>query len=149
MKLQNHIALSLPASIAIYAVSRSAPMAVASFLSGVFIDLDHIFDFVREHGFRWDAGFFFYSFSNNLYRKVVVPLHAWELVALLALGAIVLHGNGVVIGILVGFSLHLVADQMTNGIRGGGYFFMYRMAKGFVFSRIFIREGNLADRRRI
>jgi hypothetical protein len=135
------MALSLAASAAVYAVSRSTPMAAAAFLSGVFIDLDHIYDYVREYGMRLDVRFFFHSFSKTLYRKVVVPLHAWEFVALLAVMAIVSHGNSVVVGTLIGAALHLIADQMTNGICASGYFFAYRMANRFATERIFPGKG--------
>jgi hypothetical protein len=31
----------------------------------------------------------------------------------------------------VGFTQHLIFDQMVNPIAAGGYFFFYRMARGF------------------
>ena len=141
MKLQHHIAYSLAVSAAAYAVSRSKTMAAVSFLSGVFIDLDHIPDYVREHGLRCDAHFFFHSFTKTLYRKVVIPLHAWEIVVFLAIGGIVSHGNHAILGMLIGFAFHLAADQITNGVCAGGYFITYRMAKGFVTRRIFPGKG--------
>ena len=141
MKLQYHIALSLPVSAAVYALSHSKAMAAASFLAGVFTDIDHVFDYMREYGLRCNPHAFFRSFSNTLYRKVVLPFHSWEIAVLLAAGAIASHGDGAITGTLIGFAIHLAADQMTNGPRAAGYFFTYRAVNGFVAKRIFPGKG--------
>lgn len=141
MRVHHHIGLSLSVALAVYALYRSAAMAIASFLSGILVDLDHGFDYLREYGFRWDVRFFFDSFHNTLYRKVVLPLHAWEWLALLAVLPALSLGSEVSIGIFIGMGQHLIADQYTNPVCRWGYLFVYRLRCGFVTSKIFPGKG--------
>jgi hypothetical protein len=141
LKVPHHIGLSLSISLGVYTLFHSAAMAIASFFSGILVDLDHIFEYLREYGLRLDARFFFHSFHNTLYRKVVLFLHAWEWLAVLAVCAVLLHGNVFVIGIMIGIAQHLIADQYTNPVSRWGYFFIYRLRCGFVTSRIFPGKG--------
>ncbi len=141
MKLHQHIAVSIPISLATYAASRSLPMAAASFIAGVLLDLDHGFDYLREYGFRPDIPFFFRSFHETLYRRVVIPLHGWEWLPLLGVAAILTHGNTIVIGTVIGMAQHLIFDQCTNDAFPWGYFFTWRAMKKFITRKIFRDKG--------
>ena len=50
---------------------------------GVFIDLDHLFDYVVAFGFHWDIDNFLNGSHFKLNGKVYVPFHAYEYVLLL------------------------------------------------------------------
>jgi hypothetical protein len=141
LKLQQHIAVSIPISMVTYVVSRSIPMAAVSLAAGVLLDLDHGFDYMREYGMRLDPAFFFHSFHNTLYRRVVIPLHGWEWLPLLGLLALRMRGNPFAVGALIGTTQHLLFDQFTNGVAGCGYFFVYRVMKKFVTGDIFPGKG--------
>ena len=137
MKLHHHLAVSIPISCVIFAVSRSVLMTLVSLIAGVLLDIDHGFDYLREYGLRVDLPFFFRSFHDTLYRRVVIPLHAWEWLPPLGGVAILMHGNPLLVGTLIGMTQHLVFDQFTNGACGRGYFFSYRVMKKFVTAEIF------------
>jgi hypothetical protein len=141
VKVQHHVGLSLSVAVAVYAVNRSVAMAAASFVAGVFVDVDHVFDYLREYGLRLDGRFFFRSFHQTLYRHVVLFLHSWEWLILLAAAALWSRGGSVLTGVCIGLGQHLVADQFTNGISRWGYFFFYRIGKKFVTGRIFPGKG--------
>ncbi len=106
-------------------------MAVAAFLAGVLIDLDHFVDYIAEFGIRSDWRNFFSSFYKGQYTRIYVVLHAWEW--LLVLGAVSLlgDGNAWVAGILLGAIQHLVLDQLANGASGMGYSLLWRWSTGF------------------
>ncbi|MCU0609588.1 MAG: hypothetical protein MUF22_07470 [Chitinispirillaceae bacterium] len=141
MKATHHIALSFAASAATYAISRSTTMTAASLLSGVLLDLDHCVDYIREYGIRLDIGHFFHAFNNTLFKKIVLPLHAWELVLLLA-GLVALNPhNAVFTGLLIGTAHHMIADQLHNKSGKWGYFFLYRLKQGFICSKILPGKG--------
>ena len=141
MKLQQHVAVSIPIAFVTYAVSRSIPMAAASLIAGVLLDLDHGFDYLREYGARPDVKLFFHTFHTTRYRRVVLPLHAWEWLPLLGVAAILTHGNPFLIGAIIGMAQHLVFDQFTNGACCRGYFFSFKVMKKFVTAEIFPGKG--------
>jgi len=143
VKIQYHIGLSLSIALALYAVYRSAAMATASFFAGVLLDADHVFEYLREYGFRFDKKFFFNSFHYTLYRKIVLPFHAWEWLVLLAVLPVFSLGSYVSIGIIIGMGQHLIADQFTNSVHRWGYFISYRVWKKFITSKIFPGKGLL------
>jgi membrane-bound metal-dependent hydrolase YbcI (DUF457 family) len=141
VKVQYHVGLSLSVALGVYTLYRSTAMAAASFIAGVFVDVDHVFDYLREYRFRPDLKFFFRSFHETLYRHVVLFLHAWELLLLLAAGAVWSRGNWVVVGVLIGLGQHLIADQFTNPVCRWGYFLSFRVWHKFRTMRIFPGKG--------
>ena len=141
MKMSRHIGLSLAISLLLFALFRSIGMSVAAFISGVFLDIDHVFDYLREYGFRTDVRFFFLSFHKTLYRRVVLFLHAWEWLALLAVSAALVYDNSIVIGICIGIGQHLITDQCTNPVCKWGYSISYRARNGFRTPKIFPGRG--------
>lgn len=141
MIVSRHIGLSLSVALGVYTLSRSASMAAASFIAGVFIDADHAFDYLREYGFRPDRRFFFRSFHQTLYRRIVLFLHAWEWLLLLAAAAVWSRGDSVLVGAIIGLGQHLIADQLTNPVCRWGYFISYRVWKKFITSKIFPGRG--------
>ena len=85
MRTEYHMATSAAISTALYLFFKSWELSVANFLTGVFIDIDHIIDYVAERGRDFDVKDFFKTFNEDLTQKVYVPLHSWELLVLLLL----------------------------------------------------------------
>lgn len=136
MKASRHAALSVPVSAAVFALSRSIPAAIAVMVGGVLIDLDHVFDYVREYGFRIDIAHFFETFYHTRYRRIVLLFHAWELMIALGLIASATGWNPWLWGLTIGASTHLALDQTFNYTRPGSYFLLWRLAKGFQREKI-------------
>jgi hypothetical protein len=141
MTVKNHIALSVVVSSILLLIFRSISMAVAALITGVCIDFDHIFDYLREYGSRFNLPFFFETFEKTLYRRVVLFLHAWEWVVLLFVSAIWIPQKNVILGVAFGALAHLIADQWTNDSSPQGYFFLWRLFHGFRVRASFPRKG--------
>ena len=140
MKAHYHAGISLVLAIALFTAFRSISLSITAFLTGIFIDIDHGFDYLREYGFRFDIRFFFHSFNETLYKRVVLLFHGWEWVMLLVIISFASR-NPIIAGITIGIVSHLICDQFTNGVSIWGYFFFFRLRRGFIVSRIFPGKG--------
>jgi hypothetical protein len=92
--------------------------------TGVLIDLDHLVDLalVRRVGQR---------------RWIVLPLHGWELVGVLALEGFRVGGSRVARLAAVGLFTHLLLDLATNRVaRPAFYSLLYRGWHGFRADRL-------------
>lgn len=131
MKLQHHIAASIIISGLLHAVFKSWTITTASFVSGIFIDLDHIIDYVITHGRRFDAKHFFRYFNNSECKKAIFILHGWEWLFILAAAAKLTGWNPLLTGVLIGFAQHLMLDQIFNKTSLLAYFFFWRWKHEF------------------
>jgi hypothetical protein len=111
---------------------RSRGAALASFLAGVLIDLDHIFDYIRAHG--WKVSWFHLHEANHekYSGKLYLPLHSYEL---LALFFVLFRGpqrQPFRVGITLSILTHLLLDQRCNPCRKPlTYFLSHRIHKRF------------------
>jgi hypothetical protein len=132
-----HLATAAALSALSYAATGSPELAAGCFAGGFLIDFDHYLDYLVVEG-QWrkpnPLDFLRYSFRSEP-RYLVLPLHSFELMTLLALVA-ALGKNALLIGYLMGAAMHLAFDIAINGDyalrqRYLFYFFAYRAACGF------------------
>src|SRR6266508_2297664 len=110
-----HLVTTALACAAVYAGTGSAALTAGLAAGGFLIDLDHVFDYVvfeRQRDLRPAA--FLRHYLEGRVRRVVLPLHSYELLALLVLMAWLsncewLWGYG------LGMALHLPLDIIFNG----------------------------------
>ncbi len=145
MRLPQHALASAVVSGGLYAATRSPALAASSFLAGIFIDLDHVFDYVREYGIRPNVKEFFEVCHTGRFRRVVLPLHAWEWIPLLAALAWANQWNPWLLGLCIGFAQHLACDQIANPVSRWGYFFAWRLKSGFRLRSTFPNAPSLTD----
>jgi hypothetical protein len=124
-------------SAALWLGFRSTGLALGSFCTGVFIDLDHWVDYFRDYGFPKSLGHFFDAAYDRTYSQAHLPLHGWEWLAVGAAVTWCTSGNEWVLGALVGWTHHLVADQVMNRPSRWGYSLLYRWKTGFDFKAAF------------
>ncbi len=133
MRTMGHIVASAGIGLASYAYHKSPPAAIASFLAGWLIDLDHIVDYVRAHGWTLNWAKFNEAAHENYSGKLYLPLHSFELLALFFMffrGTPRLKPYRV--GITVSILAHLLLDQKCNPSRGPlTYFLAHRIRHGF------------------
>lgn len=140
MKVSGHVAISSSVSLAIFLISRNFLLTLSSFLAGVLIDLDHLWDYFRSEGLKFDLKDFFYKCDNFQLKKFCLFLHSFELLSVLGIFTYLNTHNHLLIGTLIGFSQHLFLDQIFNRAELLGYFFFYRWRKGFSGESIFSKE---------
>jgi hypothetical protein len=121
MKPVYHIAVSTMISGIIYTIFKSWGLATASFISGIFIDLDHIIDYLIVHGLHFDVKEFNIFFREKRYWKVTsrhlkitMIFHGWEWLIILSITAKLTNWNPLVTGVLIGFGQHIILDALNN-----------------------------------
>ena len=121
MKPVFHVVASTLVSGILYGMFKSWGMVIASFLSGILIDIDHVIDYLRAGGVPCNRKEFSEFIREKEYwktasghRKVNVLLHGWEWLIFLSMTAALTDWNPVVTGILIGFGHHMVLDVLNN-----------------------------------
>ena len=137
MKLHNHILASTTVGGISYYIFGSWQISVTVFLSGIFIDLDHILDyFLYEKKIKLDIKDFFYKCEALILNKVYLLLHSYELIIILAILAYFTN-DYIVLGLLVGFGTHIMLDLVANKVHFLGYSFIFRLINRFNSKKIF------------
>jgi hypothetical protein len=132
-----HIVTSAGIGLASYYRYRSRPAAIASFLAGWLIDLDHIFDYIRAHGLKLNWTRFNEACHEKYSGKLYLPLHSYELLALFFLLFRGPTRQPYRVGITVSILAHLLLDQKCNPSRKPlTYFLAHRIRKRFDAEKI-------------
>lgn len=137
MKIQHHIVSSALIASILYLFFKSWNMALICFLSGILIDLDHIYDYTREFGFPFKIKDFFNTAYDGEVSRWTVVLHSWEVLFLIGIIAWFTNWNPWITGVLVGFGHHIVLDMLDKDERLRSYSFIWRWKNNFEFEVIF------------
>jgi hypothetical protein len=141
MRPSQHVAISGIITIGFFAVTKSWVGSLACFLSGIFIDLDHVLDFwIAKKKFLFSYEELYAYFAQERQGKLYLLLHSYELLALFWLAIYFLHLDVLWLGVAWGLTTHMIADQITNPLRAFGYFLVYRIKHGFAKESLFRRE---------
>jgi hypothetical protein len=135
-----HLVTTAIACAAVYAGTGSVGLVAGLAAGGFLIDVDHIFDYVvfeRQRNLRPSA--FLEYYLEGRVRRVVLPLHSYELFALLIAAAWLTDAEWLW-GYCLGMALHLPLDIVFNGrlVPGGlvhFYSFAVRARAGFLAAR--------------
>lgn len=142
MSPTKHTIASGVVSLTFAYVTQSLSGAFFCFLSGIFIDLDHVLDFwiARKRppfGFRDLHSFCAHAKDGKFY----LALHSYELQTVFWLIILSLKLNVVWIGLAAGMTAHLLLDQIFNHrVRPFAYFTSYRFKNGFSGKCVFRKE---------
>lgn len=131
MKPSLHVASTGLAAGLIVLATGSWPAGLASCLTGVFIDLDHVWDYVLARRRIPRPREFFRFWAEFREERLYTWLHAWEFVPLLLLGSWLGPAREICLGLAWGLFQHLLLDQLGNGVTPGAYWLAWRWAKGF------------------
>src|SRR3989338_5501892 len=100
MDVRTHVYSSVLVSGSLYAITHSPYIAISCFLSGIFIDIDHLFDFIFFSKDRISVKNLFMWCDNGKWERITLIFHSYEL--FLALGIFTYYFPGsVLIGILL------------------------------------------------
>ena len=144
MTPSQHVALSLVSGTALGLARGSWVAGAACAGIGIFIDLDHLFDFWVERGFSLSPGKFFDFCYRGTSRKFYDLLHGYEFIPLYWLITRVPGMADLGWGLTVGYTLHLLGDQFFNThLNRWTYFFVYRLAHRFDWRVMVLRNPSL------
>jgi len=131
-----HILISSLVAVLIFLKFKDIRLVVAVFVVGLFIDVDHLFDYF--YWARWHfspSEFFNPSLYVNASGKVFVPLHGWEFLLPLWLGGKLIERRLNIKGLSWALSFsyfgHLLWDNLSVAPMSFGYFFIYRWLNNF------------------
>lgn len=137
MTVRTHIITSSTLALTIYAWTNSVVMAASAFVSGILIDLDHLFDFFLLSGESFSGRGFFSWCNDGRWERIILIFHSYELYLVLGIYAHY-RPHRILFGILLGTGLHLILDQAGNRhinkaftISKWFYFFTFRAWGGF------------------
>lgn len=136
MKPSIHALASAGAAAVSFALTSSAETSLAIVVSGVFIDIDHVFDYLREYGFRPRPVFFYSVFRRIVFKRLFLIFHSWELLATLWALTFLAQTPPILLGCAIGITLHLIMDQIGNQVFPLTYFITWRLRHGFLADRI-------------
>lgn len=127
-------------SVFVWAHFQSAWCALVSFLAGVLIDLDHLFDYFSIHRFTFNVRKIYYCCLYMRLKNLYLLLHSYELVALLWIATYVFSLSNTWKAVAIGMTQHIILDQMVNPMKTFGYFIVFRISKGFRSNLIMKKE---------
>ncbi len=136
MKPFYHFIASAIFGILFFIFSRNALAGFVVFISGVFIDLDHLIDFwALKPKNPFSLKEFLDEKTYQANRKwIFIVLHSWELIAVLWLICYFSDWQVYLLALTLGFSTHLLLDIYNLTLKKMpvfSYFLVYRIAKGF------------------
>ncbi len=131
MRLKQHITISLFFSAFLFAITKSWIISTSSLISGFLIDCDHVLDYFWGFRKRFRVKEFFNDHYNGEIKFIMVIFHSWELLVLLSICALLIGWNPWIIGITIGFTQHVVVDQIFNKPNRWLFFFFWRLNNGF------------------
>jgi dolichol kinase len=139
-----HAAVSGIISIYLWIHFRSFTCAVVSFLAGVLIDLDHLIDFYTNHRFTLSIKRIYCACLRLRCKRLYIVLHSYELIALLWVAIYAFSLSDIWKAAAIGFTQHIIFDQITNPMTPYGYFITYRILNRFnrdiIIKRQYLRE---------
>jgi membrane-bound metal-dependent hydrolase YbcI (DUF457 family) len=142
MKLPAHVVGSAAVASAAYAATRSPTLTAAALLSGIFIDLDHLADFLLLSGEKFSVPNFFSWCEEVRWDRIFIVLHSIELLALTAVLAY-WRRSDLLLGFVFGAGSHLLLDHVGNRepiadqrFSAWFYFLSYRWGAGFRKTRL-------------
>jgi dolichol kinase len=131
MKPSAHIVASSIIGICVWVYFRSFSCAITSFLVGVLIDFDHVFDYYKNHHFTLKIKDIYCACVEVNMKKLYLVLHSYELVIIFWIVIYAFSLGNIWKAAAIGLTQHMLFDQFTNPMVLPGYFMTYRIMKGF------------------
>jgi hypothetical protein len=136
MKIEKHIIASAGVSGIIFAATGSAKIAGAALITGIFIDVDHLYDYWKDHSFDLNLSKFFKACFECDFKKTRLLLHSVEFLLIIAIASFLMR-SWLLAGFTLGMCQHLMFDQITNLVYPASYSFIYRWLNGFKAEKTF------------
>lgn len=133
-----HVLLSLAVGMVVWRIWRKPVASLfGALLGGVFIDLDHLIDYVLVFGPHFRLDYFLRGYQFLQSGKVYVLFHGWEYVIILLLSLFFIRKKSLaaaafVLSLAVSMLFHLCFDVYVNdGMTVRAYSVLYRLSHNF------------------
>ena len=137
MKISHHLVAGSAGGCLLYlTVSKDIWLVTSFVVANSLIDIDHFLDYWVDHRKLLNVRGLIRACYTANYRHFIVPLHSFELTILLGIIYFMGLRSSLLAGVILGFALHLLMDQLHAGIRSPILFLLYRMKKKFIFDEI-------------
>lgn len=144
MKPIIHIAVSLSMGIAVWLVAKSLSAGVVGFIAGIFLDSDHIIEYIIHRGLRGITIKKIYLACEQTTRqegeyrfsKLYLIFHSGEVAILLWIASLYIEYI-YLIAIAFAYSVHMVMDCIANPMYIYSYFIIWRIITSFDPTRLF------------
>ena len=133
-----HFMTSLLIALAISLIFTDLLLGLFTFLAGMLLDGDHMLDYMlylATHKQPFSLKEFLSGTYFPIWKKFITPLHSWELVILCTL-LYVITLNPYLLGFAAALAAHYIVDYVTNDVNKKAYFFLFRLAHGFLKAAI-------------
>jgi hypothetical protein len=153
MTPSKHIIMSIPLGTTIAWLTHSISAGLLCFLSGVLVDVDHIFDYIINFKLKSFNIFNIFNIKQIYHtyihlestakegkiKKLYLMFHSIEFVLLLY-ASFLFTKNKYLLAIALGLAGHLAMDIMTNRLKPHAYFLSSRMAERFNAPKLIKRQ---------
>jgi len=141
MKPTHHVIISGGVTLIFALWVKSTGALAACFLSGIFIDLDHHLDYYLARkelplSYRKLVDFL----KSERQSKLYLFLHAYELLFLLWFCIFTFSLGTIWVGMAVGFTTHIICDEIFNPLKPLSYFIIYRIKHNFSRKALYKRR---------
>jgi hypothetical protein len=133
-----HLFVSAALASVVYLFTGSIPAAVAFFVGGFLIDVDHVLEYWMYRRKINLSGEFFTEYAKKSGRLYIF-LHSYELLAGVLVLAM-LTKSAIVWGLWFGMGQHMILDMIGNNLTLKTFSLSYRIANNFR-SDIFFKKG--------
>lgn len=144
MRPLKHLIYSATAASVLLLETKSTKVAAGCLATGIFVDLDHLIEYYKycEGDWKWNEFLTGCYFDDKGTVKVI--FHSWEMAAvmwcsILVKGKAKADRQSPLYGIAVGYTLHLILDQIGNNLSGLGYFELYRWLVDWKQNKLAVR----------
>ena len=141
MTFKQHVALTTPVALLALPFLEDGLCALFFWAGGIFIDIDHIIDYVREKR-KLPVSLaaierFFYDLEL---KQLYCVLHSYELLAALFAMNFFFFQSSYGYSLLLGCLVHLITDSVSNQVHWKSYFFFYRLKHSFAVGKMLKKE---------
>lgn len=152
MKPAQHVIASVSIGVIVWFFTKSIYAALLYFASGLFLDSDHIIEYIIHHG--WEKISFKKVYRASIetgrqegsyrFKRLYLVFHAGE-IALILWGIAIYLKNVYFLAITLGYSSHLIMDCIGNPLYPQAYSILWRAMNKFNTDKFVRRQkdGNL------
>ena len=132
MNLKKHVTITTVLSLLLGFFWKNYLGVVLFWLGGIFIDVDHYLDYIRETGdIRISLRRMEEMFLNLKEKKFYGFFHSYELILIGLFLNFFYVKSACLYGLLAGLGTHIILDALCNPVRARFYFFLYRLSHSF------------------